>query len=95
MSVEVMLFTRKDCPNCPYAKKLVRELAQEMGDAVRLEEFDLDREEDFLTALQNQVRSTPAVVVEGVLVAAGRRLVREEVVKAIVHARARVRRPEM
>jgi len=78
-----MLFTRKDCPNCPHAKKLLRELAREMADAIKLEEYDLDREEDLLTALQNQVRSTPAVVVEGVLVSAGRRLVREEVLKAI------------
>ncbi len=83
MRIQVMLFTRKDCPNCPHAKKLLRELAREMADAIKLEEYDLDREEDLLTALQNQVRSTPAVVVEGVLVSAGRRLVREEVLKAI------------
>ena len=95
MPVQVMLFTRKDCPNCPHAKKLLRELAQEMADEMRLEEYDLDREEDFLTALQNQVRSTPSVVVDGVLVAAGRRLAREEVVKAILDAKRRGPRPEM
>jgi len=95
MPVQVMLFTRKDCPNCPQAKKLLRELAQEMADEVKLEEYDLDREEDFLTALQNQVRSTPAVVVDGVLVAAGRRLAREEIVKAIQGTKAAGRRTEM
>jgi len=91
MPVEVMLFTKKDCPNCPHAKKILAELAHEMAGEIELKEYDLDKEEDFLTALQHQVRSTPAVVVGGALVSAGRRLAKDEVLKAIMENKASAR----
>jgi glutaredoxin len=83
MTVEVMVFTKQDCPNCPQAKRVVEEVEREMGCRIEVKRFDLDDEEDFLTALQNQVMSTPSIVVNGKLVVAGRSTSTDELVKAI------------
>ncbi len=88
MSVQVMLFTRKDCPNCPQAKRIVEEVVSELGDQVSLQEFDLDQEDDLLTALQHQVMSAPAVVVGERLVAAGRLPTKEAIVEAFNASKA-------
>jgi len=78
-----MVFTKQDCPNCPQAKRVVEEVEREMGCRIEVKRFDLDDEEDFLTALQNQVMSTPSIVVNGKLVVAGRSTSAHELVKAI------------
>lgn len=83
MTVEIMVFTKQDCPNCPQAKRVVEEVEREMGCRIEVKRFDLDDEEDFLTALQNQVMSTPSIVVNGKLVVAGRSTSTDELVKAI------------
>ncbi len=56
--MKLLLFTKKDCPNCPLAKKVVKEVAEELG--IELEE--VDAEEDMLKALQYSVASTPSLV---------------------------------
>ena len=88
MPVQVMLFTKKDCPNCPQAKRVVEEVSGELGQEIEVATFDLDNEEDLITALQNQVMSTPAIVVAGRLVAAGRTFTKTEVLEAVADARA-------
>lgn len=86
MPVVVMLFTKKDCPNCPQAKKVLSDLEGEFSDRIRIDKYDLDKEEDLLTALQNQVMSTPSVVVGGTLLASGRPISKEEVIEAVEFA---------
>jgi len=81
-----MLFTKNDCPNCPQAKKVVGDVAAEMGDRMTVKEFDLDDEEDLLTALQHQIMSTPSIVIGERLICVGRAPSREELVKAIEDA---------
>ena len=83
LSVEVMLFTKMDCPNCPQAKRIIGDVASELGDRILVKEYDLDDEEDLLTALQNQIMSTPSVVVDERLVSVGRAPTREELIKAV------------
>ena len=83
LPVEVMLFTKKDCPNCPQAKRTVGDVASELGDRVQVREYDLDDEDDLLTALQNQIMSTPSVVIDERLVSVGRAPTREELMEAI------------
>jgi len=86
LPVEVMLFTKKDCPNCPLAKKVVGEVLEEIGDRMLVKRFDLDDEEDFLTALQHQIMSTPSIVIGERLVCVGRAPTRGELVKAVEEA---------
>jgi glutaredoxin len=81
--VEIMLFTKKDCPNCPGAKKIMGEIEAELGERIVVKRYDLDDEEDFLTALQHQVMSTPSVVVGERLVSAGRAPTRDEILEAV------------
>jgi hypothetical protein len=86
MSVDLMLFTKEDCPNCPQAKKVIEDLKGELGDRIAVRRYLLDDEEDLLTALQHQVMSTPAVVVEGQLVCSGRPVAKAEVLEAVLGA---------
>ena len=83
MPVEIMLFTRKDCPKCPQAKRVVEEIETELGSRIVVRRYDLDDEEDFLTALQHQVMSTPSVVIGGRLVSAGHPPTKEQIIEAI------------
>ncbi len=55
--MKVVVFTKKDCPNCPYAKKIAKEVAEELG----LEFEEIDVEKDLITALQYNVASTPSI----------------------------------
>ena len=56
--MKLLLFTMEKCPNCPLAKKVVREVAEETG--IEFEEIDVER--DMLKALQYSVASTPSIV---------------------------------
>ncbi len=56
--MKLLLFTMEKCPNCPLAKKVVKEVAEELG--IELEEVDVEK--DMLKALQYSVASTPSLV---------------------------------
>jgi glutaredoxin len=54
---KLIVFTKKDYPNCPNAKKIAKEVAEELG----LEFEEIDVEKDLITALQYNVASTPSI----------------------------------
>ena len=56
--MKLLLFTMEKCPNCPLAKKVIREVAEETG--IEFEEIDVEK--DMLKALQYSVASTPSIV---------------------------------
>ena len=56
--MKLLLFTMEKCPNCPLAKKVVKEVAEELG--IELEEVDIEK--DMLKALQYSVASAPSLV---------------------------------
>ncbi len=58
--MKLIVFTKKDCPNCPMAKKLVSEVSGELG--IEFEEVDVEK--DLIKALQVGVASTPSIAVE-------------------------------
>ncbi len=58
--MKLIVFTKKDCPNCPLAKKIAKEIAEELN----LEFEEIDIEEDLITALQYNVASTPSIALE-------------------------------
>jgi len=55
--MRLIVFTKKDCPQCPKAKEVAKKVAEELG--LELEEIDI--EEDLITALQYNVASTPSI----------------------------------
>ena len=56
--MKIILFTKEKCPNCPLAKKIVNEVANELN--IEVENVNID--EDVIRALQFNVASTPAAV---------------------------------
>jgi glutaredoxin len=58
--MKLIVFTKKDCPNCPYAKKIAKDVAEELG----LEFEEIDVEKDLITALQYNVASTPSIALD-------------------------------
>ncbi len=58
--MKLIVFTKKNCPNCPLAKKVCEEVSKELG--IELEVVDV--ESDMIRALQSGVASTPSIVVE-------------------------------
>ncbi len=55
--MKLIVFTKRDCPNCPNAKRIAKEVAEELG----LEFEEIDVEKDLITALQFNVASTPSI----------------------------------
>ena len=54
---KLIVFVKKDCPKCPLAKKVAKEVAKELG----LEYEEIDIEKDMVTALMFNVISTPSI----------------------------------
>ena len=55
---KLVVFIKKDCPQCPLAKKVAKEVAKELG--LKYEEVDVEK--DMITALMYNVVSTPSIV---------------------------------
>lgn len=58
--MKLIVFTMKNCPNCPYAKKVAKEVAEELN----LQYEEIDVEKDMITALQYNVASTPSIALD-------------------------------
>ncbi len=56
--MKLIVFTKENCPNCPYVKKVAKEVAEEL----EIEYEEIDVEKDMITALQYNVASTPSIV---------------------------------
>jgi len=57
---KIIVFVKKDCPKCPLAKQIAKEVAEELG----LEYKEIDIEEDMITALMYNVISTPSIALD-------------------------------
>ena len=79
MRPKMVVFTMKNCPKCPIAKKLASEIAAEFG----LEVEEIDVEKDLITALQYNVASTPSIAVGSEVIARGEIPTRKELRNAI------------
>jgi glutaredoxin len=77
--MKLIVFTKKDCPNCPNAKKVAKEVAEELG----LEFEEIDIEKDLITALQYNVASTPSIALGEEVLFRGEVPTKEELKKAI------------
>ena len=59
--IEIRIFTGKNCPNCPLAKKILEEVSKEFGDKIKIIEVDIEKEPE--EALMFQVTSTPSIAI--------------------------------
>lgn len=57
--VKITLFTSKNCPKCPAAKRIVQQVAKELG----CELIEIDIHENPITALQYQIASAPSIMI--------------------------------
>lgn len=57
-NLKLLVFTMEKCPNCPAAKKVVKEVAEEIG--IEFEEVDVEK--NMIKALKYSVASTPSIV---------------------------------
>ena len=57
---KIIVFVKKDCPKCPLAKQIAKEVAEELG----LEYEEIDIEKDMVTALMFNVISAPSIALD-------------------------------
>ncbi|MBU5557580.1 MAG: thioredoxin family protein [Candidatus Aenigmatarchaeota archaeon] len=79
---KITIFTGKTCPKCPAAKAVVEEVAKEIGCEIEV----LDIEENMIMALQNQIASVPAIMIDDEVVSIGEVPSREALLQAIKKA---------
>lgn len=58
--MKLKIFTKLDCPNCPSAKKVGKQLESK---GVNIEWFDLDNEDGLSEAIYFDVLSTPSLII--------------------------------
>ena len=77
----VKVFTLKNCPRCPYAKRISQKVAERLG--VEYVEVDLETPEGQIEGLMNQVMSTPSIALDEDVIARGRVLSELELEKEV------------
>ncbi len=80
---KVTIFTMPECPKCPAAKELVKEVVKKFDD-IEIDEVDL--QQDMIKGLQYGVASTPSVAVNEKLISRGDVPKREELIAEIKRA---------
>lgn len=65
--MKAILFTAKNCPKCPKAKEVFKEVVSELGleEGKDYQVLNVDEGDNLIEALQYQVASTPSIVVDG------------------------------
>lgn len=79
---KVTVFTMPECPKCPAAKELVKEVGKDFD--IDIDEVDLKK--DAITGLQYGVASTPSVAVNEKLISRGEVPEREVLIAEIKRA---------
>ncbi len=65
----IKVFTMKNCPRCPHAKRIAQKVAEKLG--VEYVEVDLETPEGQIEGLMNQVMSTPSIALGDDVIARG------------------------
>ena len=60
---KITVFTATNCPKCPAAKKVCEEVAKQTGAEFKV--MNIEEEDNMIVALQNQIASTPSIMVNG------------------------------
>lgn len=59
---KIILFTIKNCPRCPEAKKLMGKVCSKLG--LKFVVMDISEEDSMSVALECQIASAPAIAVD-------------------------------
>lgn len=77
--MKLQVYYGKQCPKCPAAKKVCKEVAKEKG--IEYEEVNI--EEHMIEALQKQIASTPSIVLDGEVISRGEIPTKEQLEKEV------------
>ncbi len=77
--MKLKVYTGPSCPKCPPAKELCKKVAKDMG--LEYEEVNID--ENMIDALQNQIASTPSIMIDDDVVFRSNVPVKEDLVDEI------------
>jgi glutaredoxin len=78
---ELKIFTLKTCPNCPQAKKIVKEVAEEFN--LKITEIDMETPEGQIEGLMYQIMSTPSIAIDNDVVARGKLISKKELMDEV------------
>jgi len=76
---KLIVFVKKNCPQCPLAKQIAKEVAKELG----LEYEEIDIEKDMVTALMYNVISTPSIALDDEVLFRGEVPDKQQLIKMI------------
>jgi len=79
--LELKIFTLKTCPNCPQAKKIVKEVAEEFN--LKITEIDMETPEGQIEGLIYQIMSTPSIAIDNDVVARGKLISKKELMDEV------------
>jgi len=79
--LELKIFTLKTCPNCPQAKKIVKEVAEEFN--LKITEIDMETPEGQIEGLMYQIMSTPSIAIDNDVVARGKLISKKELIDEV------------
>jgi len=79
--LELKIFTLKTCPNCPQAKKIVKEVAEEFN--LKITEIDMETPEGQIEGLMYQIMSTPSIAIDNDIVTRGKLISKKELMDEV------------
>jgi len=79
--LELKIFTLKTCPNCPQAKKIANEVAEELN--LKFTEIDMETPEGQIEGLMYQIMSTPSIAIDNDIVARGKLISKKELMDEV------------
>ena len=85
MPLILRVFTLKTCANCPAAKKMAREVAEEFN--IEFLEVDMGTPDGQIEGLMYQIMSTPSIALGDEIIARGKLIPKEEL---IAHVKKRL-----
>ena len=85
---KLIVFVKKDCPQCPLARQIAKEVAKELG----LEYKEIDIERNMITALMYNVISTPSIAFDEEVLFRGEVPDKRELVKTIKRIMGKIKR---
>ncbi|UCH31504.1 MAG: thioredoxin family protein [Candidatus Bathyarchaeota archaeon] len=74
--MELKVFILPQCPSCPGAKKIAREVAKKHG--LSYTEVDISTPDGRLEGLMHQIMSTPSIAIDDDIIMRGKLVSREE-----------------
>jgi len=77
--MKIRVYYGKQCPRCPAAKKVCKEVAEEKN--IEYEEVDI--EEHMIEALQKQIAATPSILLDDEVIFRGEIPTKEQLEKEV------------